>query len=98
MCDTRTAACTTTSDQIRAVHDAFRLIDADGDMVVTLTDLRDIKTWTTDDRRYDAPKACAATGLWGSARPADRSAGVCQAGRPVCGAMTWQEGTDDPAP
>ena len=33
-----------------------------------------------------------------SARPADRSAGVCEAGRPVCGAMTWQEGTDDPAP
>jgi len=51
VCDTPTAACTTTSDQIRAVHDAFRLIDADGDMVVTLTDLRDIKTWTNDHRR-----------------------------------------------
>ena len=37
VCDTPSAACTTTSDQIRAVHDAFRLIDADGDMIITLT-------------------------------------------------------------
>jgi hypothetical protein len=37
VCDTPSLACTTTSDQIRAVHDAFRLIDADGDMLITLT-------------------------------------------------------------
>jgi len=48
VCDTPSSACTTTSDQIRAVHDAFRLIDADGDMVITITDLRDIKTWASD--------------------------------------------------
>ncbi len=27
----------------------FRLIDADGDGVITLTDFRDIASWTSDD-------------------------------------------------
>jgi Ca2+-binding EF-hand superfamily protein len=49
LCDTPMAPCTTLSDQIRAVTDAFRLIDADGDGVITLTDLRDIASWAPDD-------------------------------------------------
>jgi hypothetical protein len=43
------AACTTTSDQIRAVWEAFRLIDADGDGYITLMDLSDIASWAPDD-------------------------------------------------
>ena len=35
------------------MHDAFRLIDADGDMHITPTDLRDIKTWAADDGSTD---------------------------------------------
>mmetsp|Transcript_23394 Transcript_23394/g.76019 ORF Transcript_23394/g.76019 Transcript_23394/m.76019 type:complete len:1170 (-) Transcript_23394:1860-5369(-) len=49
VCDTPFAPCTTLSDQIRAVTDAFRLIDADGNGIITLTDLRDIASWASDD-------------------------------------------------
>ena len=34
---------------VRGVADVFRLIDADGDGVITLTDFRDIASWTSDD-------------------------------------------------
>ena len=43
----------TTVDQIRAVNDAFRLIDADGDGHITLTDLRDIASWAADESSTD---------------------------------------------
>ncbi|EKX33593.1 hypothetical protein GUITHDRAFT_147817 [Guillardia theta CCMP2712] len=53
VCDTSNAVYTTTTDQIRAVHDAFGLIDADQDGAITLTDLRDIASWASDDSGTD---------------------------------------------
>ena len=41
------------SHQIRAVIDAFRLIDADADGFITLTDLRDIASWASEDSSTD---------------------------------------------
>eukprot|EP00960_Hanusia_phi_P050065 759977-Hanusia_phi.AAC.2 len=53
VCDTPNNVYTTTNDQIRAVHDAFGLIDADQDGAITLTDLRDIASWASDDTGTD---------------------------------------------
>ena len=54
VCDSQSHSGTsTTVDQIRAVHDAFRLIDADADGQITLTDLRDIASWAADESSTD---------------------------------------------